>query len=89
MIGASKQYVNLTKQGVIGVAAKDGKFLWRYDAPASKVANVATCLWLGQTIFAASGYNTGGGLVRIEPSADGFTPKELYFTKKCRTTTAA
>ena len=68
-IGASKQYVNLTKRGVIGVAANDGKFLWRYDAPASKVANVATCLWLGQTIFAASGYNTGGGLVRDQPSA--------------------
>ena len=81
-IGESKQYVNLVKKGVIGVSAADGKFLWRYDAPASKVANVATCIWSGDTIFAASGYNTGGGLVRIEPSADGFTAKEQYFTKK-------
>jgi outer membrane protein assembly factor BamB len=81
-IGQSKQYVNLTKKGVIGVAAKDGRFLWRYDAPASKVANVATCIWQGQTIFASSAYGTGGGLVQIEPSADGFTPKEAYFTKK-------
>lgn len=81
-IGKVKQYVNLTKQGVIGVAAKDGKFLWRYDAPASKVANVDTCIWSGDTIFAASGYGTGGGLVKIEPSADGFTATEQYFTKK-------
>ena len=81
-IGESKQYVNLTRKGVIGVAAADGKFLWRYDAPASKTANVATCISSGDTIFAASGYGTGGGLIRIEPSADGFSAKEQYFTKK-------
>ena len=81
-IGDSKQYVNLLKRGVIGVSATDGKFLWRYDAPASKVANVATCIWSGDTIFAACGYNMGGGLVRIEPSGDGFVAKEQYFTKK-------
>ena len=66
-IDGVKQYVNLTKKGVIGVAAKDGKFLWRYDAPANKVANCATCIWQGDTIFAASDYDAGGGLVRIEP----------------------
>lgn len=81
-LGKVQQYVNLTKQGVIGVAAKDGKFLWRYDAPAAKVANVDTCIWSADTIFAASGYGVGGGLVKIEPSADGLTATEQYFTKK-------
>ncbi len=81
-IGDSKQYVNLMKRGVIGVSAADGKFLWRYDAPASKTANVATCIWSGDTIFASCGYNMGGGLVRIEPAGDGFSAKEQYFTKK-------
>ena len=84
MVGDSKQYVNLTMKGVIGVAAKDGKFLWRYDAPASRVANCSTCIPSGDTVFAASGYGTGGGLVRIEPSDDGFTPNEVYFTKKMK-----
>ena len=82
MIGKSKQYVNLTKKGVIGVAAKDGRFLWRYDAPASKVANVATCIWSDNTVFAASGYGTGGGLVSIEPNGNEFNAKEVYFTKE-------
>jgi len=84
MIGNSKQYVNLTKKGVIGVAAKNGKFLWRYDAPASRVANCTTCVWLGKTVFATSGYGTGGGVAWIQPSAGGFTAKELYFTKKMK-----
>ena len=82
LIGKSKQYVNLTKNGVIGVAAEDGKLLWRYDAPANKIASVATCIWQGDTIFAASGYGDGGGLVRIEPSPNGFTAQQQYFTKK-------
>jgi outer membrane protein assembly factor BamB len=76
-----EQYVNLTQKGVIGVAAKDGKFLWRYDAPASSHANCATCIWSDDTIFASSQYNTGGGLVRIAQSDGQFAAKEVYFTK--------
>jgi outer membrane protein assembly factor BamB len=81
-VGNSKQYVNLTMKGVIGVAAKNGKFLWRYDAPASRVANCSTCLTSGDTVFGASAYGVGGGLVRIEPSGGGFTANQVYFTKK-------
>jgi outer membrane protein assembly factor BamB len=84
MAGDSKQYVNLTSKGVIGVAASDGKFLWRYNAPASRVANCSACITSGDTVFAASGYGTGGGQVRIEPSDDGFTAKQVYFTKSMK-----
>ena len=81
-IGGSKQYVNLMKKGVIAVAAKNGKFLWRYDAPASRTANCSTCVTSGDTVFASCAYGMGGGLVRIEPSHGGFTAKQVYFTKK-------
>jgi hypothetical protein len=80
--GTSKQYVTLTKKGVIGVSAKDGKFLWRWDAPANKTANITTCVWHDNTIFAASAYNTGGGLVEITPSGENFQAKQRYFVKK-------
>ncbi len=80
-IGKVEQYVTLTAKGVIGVRAKDGTPLWRYDRPASSVANVTTCIWYRQTIFAASGYNTGGGLTWIKKSGNGFTSQEMYFTK--------
>src|SRR5262249_19185408 len=30
-----RQYVQFLSRGVVGVAAADGQFLWRYDAPAN------------------------------------------------------
>lgn len=81
-VGRSKQYVNLLKKGVVGVAAKDGRFLWRYDAPASRTANCSTCITSGDTVFGASAYGNGGGLAQIEPAGKGFEAKQVYFTKK-------
>ena len=75
------QYVTLTGKGVIGVAAKDGTPLWRYDRPANSTASIPTCIHYGQTIFGASGYGTGGGAVWIKRSGNGFVAEELYFTK--------
>src|SRR5581483_4719083 len=37
--GGVKQYVQLLRNGVVGVAAKDGKPLWRFD----KTATVTNC----------------------------------------------
>ena len=76
------QYVNLTAKGVISVRAKDGKFLWRYDAPASKVANCSACIVSGNSVFAASGYNIGGGRADITRNGDEFEAKEVFFCKK-------
>ena len=81
-VGGVPQYVTLTAKGVIGVRAKDGEFLWRYDKPANGTANVATCVTFRQTVFGASAYGTGGGLAWIRRSAEGFSAKEMYFTKK-------
>jgi outer membrane protein assembly factor BamB len=82
MVGRQKQYVNLMKTGVIAVAANDGRFLWRYDAPASTTANCSTCVTSGNTVFASCAYGKGGGLVRIEPFGKGFKAKQVYFTKE-------
>ncbi len=75
------QYITFTARGVVGVAAKDGAPLWRYDRPANRTANIATCVVYGQTVFAASGYGTGGGAAWITGTSDGFDAKELYFTR--------
>jgi outer membrane protein assembly factor BamB len=75
------QYVNLTAKGVISVRAKDGKFLWRYDAPASKVSNISNCIVSGNSVFAASAYNTGGGRVDVERAGDEFKAKAVFFSK--------
>jgi outer membrane protein assembly factor BamB len=79
--GGVEQYVTLAQRGVIAVRASDGKFCWRWDHPANHVASIPTCVPSRQTIFAASGYGAGGGLVEIQQTADGYKAKELYFVK--------
>ena len=76
------QFVQFTARGVIGVAANDGKFLWRWDAPANGTANCSTPIAVGANhIFAASGYGTGGGVVEIKSTGGAVTADEVYFTK--------
>jgi prepilin-type processing-associated H-X9-DG protein len=76
-----KQYIQFTAQGLISVHAENGAFLWRYNSPANGTANIATPISQGDFVFAASGYGTGGGLVRIDRSDERVVAKELYFTK--------
>ncbi len=66
-----RQYVQFTQRGVVGVAAADGKFLWRYDQAANRMGiNITTPLCQGDEIFATSAYGTGAGLVKLS-KADG------------------
>jgi outer membrane protein assembly factor BamB len=78
-----RQYVQFTAKAVVAVAASDGAFLWRYDAPAnSHGINISTPLHDRGRVFAASAYGTGGGLVKLVRDADGgVKAQEVYFTK--------
>ncbi len=81
------QYVQFTGNGVVGVDAADGKLLWRYDESAyTKYGgiNIATPVWADDTVFAAAGYEVGGGLARIEKTPDGFRAGGVYFTKEMK-----
>ena len=79
-----RQYVQLTAKALVGVAASDGKFLWRYDRPANGMGiNCSTPIYHDGTIFAASAYGAGGGLVRLSKAADGsIKAEEVYSTRK-------
>jgi outer membrane protein assembly factor BamB len=81
-IGRVKQYVQMTDKGVIGVDAKNGTPLWRYDAPANGTANIPTPLASGDVVFAASGYGTGGGAVKVTKKGSNFSADEVFFTKE-------
>ncbi|HUY89654.1 MAG TPA: PQQ-binding-like beta-propeller repeat protein [Pirellulales bacterium] len=83
-IGGVPQYVQFTKKGVIAVNAKNGDFLWRYDAPANGTANASTPLFADGDVFAASGYGAGGGLVHVERNGKEFKAEEVYFTKEMK-----
>ncbi len=74
-----KQYVQLVGRGVVGVRAKDGKFLWNYNKVANDTANISNPLVSGDYVFAATGYQQGSGLVRLEKAGDGVSATEQYF----------
>jgi len=79
-----RQYVQFTSRALIGVAATDGKFLWRYDKPANGMGlNCSTPIYHDGMVFASSAYGAGGGLVKLSKAADGgVKAEEVYATRK-------
>jgi outer membrane protein assembly factor BamB len=82
--GGQREYVQFTRNGLIGVAAADGKFLWRYDRPANRNGiNISTPVYQDGKVFASSAYGVGGGLVKLSKVEDGgVKAEEVYFTAK-------
>ncbi len=80
--GGQRQYVQLTARALVGVAAADGKFLWRYDRAAAKTGiNCSTPLHHDGQVFASAAYGAGGGLVKLSKDGDGVKAEEVYFTR--------
>lgn len=79
-IGGVRQYVQMTGQSVAGVAAKDGKLLWR-AAKENRTAAVPTPVVSGDLVYATSGYGAGCALYRISASNGAFNAEEVYANK--------
>ena len=80
--GGRKQYIQFLDGGVVGIDARSGTLLWRYDAPANRTANIATPIVTSHYVFATSAYNTGAGLVRLKAvSRRRIVAEEVYFTR--------
>jgi outer membrane protein assembly factor BamB len=77
--GGVRQYVQLTNKGLIGVAAKDGRFLWGYSKIANNVANIPTPIVYGNFIFCSTAYGAGSALLELTAGGDGVDTKEIYF----------
>ncbi len=77
-IGGVKQYLYLTMNKVVGVAAADGKILWSIPFVA-KMAAVPTPLAIGDgRVFITSGYEAGSMMIRVQKRGVGFTATKLY-----------
>jgi hypothetical protein len=78
-----RQYVQLTSKALIGVAASDGKFLWRYDRPANRMGIVITTpLYRDSLVFATSAYGAGGGAVKLSKDGKGgIKAEEAWFSR--------
>jgi outer membrane protein assembly factor BamB len=61
-----RQYIQLTQRTLVGIAAKDGKLLWKSKWPGS-VAVVPTPIYHDGYVYITSGYGAGCKLVKIGP----------------------
>ena len=84
-IAGTKQYVQFVEKGLIGVEAKSGKLLWRYDRVAQgSPANIPTPVVFQDHVFAGAN-RTGGGLVKISSTDGKWSAEPIYFESKMPT----
>jgi outer membrane protein assembly factor BamB len=77
--GGIKQYVQFMSKGVVGVAADDGRFLWRYDGTGAGPANMATPI--AQDGFVYTPGRPGGALIELTRADGGIEVKEVYLKR--------
>lgn len=80
-----KQYVQFLQKGVVGVDAKTGRFLWRYDRTAtSSPANIPTPIADAGLVYSSS--NRGGAaLVKLVPEGNAIRVEEMYASARLPT----
>lgn len=80
--GGIKQYVQMVQKGLVGVDAKTGKLLWRYDRTAQKSpAVIPTPVADDGRIYSAAS-RAGGGLVKLKVDNGAVEAEEVYFSAK-------
>jgi len=82
-IGGVRQYVILTAESVAGIAAKDGKVLWRADRK-GKTAVIPTPIYKDGLLFVTSGYGVGCNAFKITADGGQFKTEEVYSGKQVK-----
>ena len=76
-IGGVRQYIQLTAESVAGIAAADGKLLWR--APRKgKTAVIPTPIYSDGMFYVGSGYGIGCNLYKVAKAGGKFTVEQIY-----------
>jgi outer membrane protein assembly factor BamB len=77
-VGGVRQYVNYTANGVIGVRAEDGRFMWRDNSSANRMANCCAPVFADEMVFTSSGYGQGSSMLALS-SSGGTTKAEFRY----------
>jgi outer membrane protein assembly factor BamB len=65
-INDTAQYVQRTEKSIAGIAAADGKLLWR-ESVQGQIAVAPTPIVRGNEVYVSAGYGAGCKMIRIEP----------------------
>ncbi len=68
--------------GLAGVAARDGRLLWRYARIGGGAANCYSPIVGGDFVFCASGYSRGFAFLKLTAAGDGVKAEEGYYLPK-------
>jgi outer membrane protein assembly factor BamB len=79
--GGVRQYVQMMEKTVIGVDAKTGQCLWRYERTAKSMANIPTPLAHDAYVYTATRLG-GGGLVKLKAAGGAIEAEEVYLSQK-------
>lgn len=78
-IAGIRQTLFFAGQKAVAVDPKTGRKLWEIPWSTAYDVNAATPIFIApDQVFLSSGYDTGGGLFRIEAAAGKLTPRELW-----------
>jgi outer membrane protein assembly factor BamB len=72
-----RQVIFFCKSGLVAVAAKNGRELWRFPYN-YKTATAVSPVICGDVVYCSAGYGVGGGACKITKSGTRFTATELY-----------
>jgi outer membrane protein assembly factor BamB len=83
--GGLKQYVQFIQNGVVGVEAATGRFLWRDDRPAQgSPANIPTPVAHDGYVYNATSLG-GGALVKLKVSGENVEAEPVYAARQLPT----
>jgi hypothetical protein len=80
-LGGVRQYVSQLGEGVVGVAAADGRLLWHYPQMTHKYGNVHTAMIWNDAVFTLCGWGRGCALLKLVPGKEGLNIEERYKAK--------
>ncbi|MBI5802623.1 MAG: PQQ-binding-like beta-propeller repeat protein [Verrucomicrobia bacterium] len=73
-----RQVIFFCQSGLVSVAAKDGRLLWKRPFKFA-VSTAMTPIVAGDLVFCSAGYGVGGGAARVSKDASGFKAEEIWF----------
>jgi outer membrane protein assembly factor BamB len=70
-----------TREGIVGVDARDGKLLWQNGFAANIVASCPTPAYADGYVFWANGYGAGGICLRLKQAGDAIAAEQVWTSK--------
>jgi len=77
-VGGIRQYIQQSSKGVAGIAAKDGKLLWKIENSAYRTAVIPTPVFNDNMVYVTNGYNGGCMGIKLTRNGESITANTIY-----------